>query len=97
MQGGIDTIGSLIQMNLQNLQKAFRSHFFFTRIGCGIAGSKRLKLLRYLPESAKLPNVYLPFGFWKVINQIKKTFISHKLIRGGNSIKCFLASDFFTR
>ncbi len=44
--------------------------FFVTPVGCGIAGYSPEEIAPLFAEAAKLPNVYLPVCFWKVL--IKK-------------------------
>ena len=69
MQGGIDTIKPYTDEFTEFAKKHSDLIFLVTRIGCGIAGFKETEMAPLFAESAKLPNVYLPFGFWKVINQ----------------------------
>lgn len=41
--------------------------FFVTAIGCGIAGYQAEEIAPMFLEAARLPNVFLPISFWKVI------------------------------
>lgn len=41
--------------------------FFVTAIGCGIAGYAPEEIAPFFLEAARLPNVYLPLSFWKII------------------------------
>ena len=41
--------------------------FFVTAIACGIAGYQPKQIASFFLEAARLPNVYLPLSFWKII------------------------------
>lgn len=44
-------------------------NFSVTAIGCGLAGYSPKEIAPLFREASKLPNVYLPLEFWKVISE----------------------------
>lgn len=42
-------------------------HFLVTPVGCGIAGYAVDEVAPLFAQAARLPNVSLPLGFWKVL------------------------------
>ena len=43
--------------------------FLVTEIGCGLAGLKPKDVAPLFKEASKLPNVYLPASFWRILTK----------------------------
>jgi len=68
MQGGVKDIKPYVDEFIAFAKAHPELKFLVTRIGCGIAGFKDKEIAPLFVEVAKMENVYLPAGFWEVLD-----------------------------
>ena len=64
---GLENLAPAVQRFTSFARQHRELKFFVTAIGCGIAGYKAEEIAPMFLEAARLPNVFLPISFWKVI------------------------------
>lgn len=64
---GLENLAPAVQRFTSFAKQHQELKFFVTAIGCGIAGYQPEEIAPMFLEAARLPNVFLPISFWKVI------------------------------
>lgn len=69
MQGGIETIKPYVDRFIAFAAEHPDKDFLVTRIGCGIAGFNPEDIAPLFKNATRMPNVWLPADFWRVLGQ----------------------------
>ena len=64
---GLDNLRPAVDRFISFAKQHQELKFFVTSIGCGIAGYQAEEIAPMFLDAARLPNVFLPISFWKVI------------------------------
>ncbi|MDD4778637.1 MAG: hypothetical protein PHV53_10160 [Fermentimonas sp.] len=69
MHGGIEEIRPYTDEFIKFAKANPGLTFLVTRVGCGIAGFHETEIAPLFTEAKEISNIYLPEGFWEVINK----------------------------
>lgn len=64
---GLDNLRPAVERFTSFARQHQELKFFVTAIGCGIAGYAPEEIAPFFLEAARMPNIYLPLSFWKII------------------------------